>query len=159
MAELLSQEGFQFHGTTVAKIEAGDRTVSVAEAAAFAGIFGVSLDSLLGRNVNLENDLTYAVHGLQEAARQVADQITAAAHLFAARADDVIAFDFEDRDALLQPLGEACRSLVLADLALAKLRRFDLPADLSVHLAEKVPNFVDKIIARATEDIDPEGVS
>lgn len=130
MAELLSLEGFQFYGSTIAKIEAGDRAVTIAEAAAFAGIFGVSLDSLLGRNVNLENDLTYAVHSLQEAARQVNEQLRAAAQLFETRTNDVIAFEFEDRDALLEPLSEACRSLVLADLALCRVRRFELPADL-----------------------------
>jgi hypothetical protein len=99
----------------------------------------VSLDSLLGRNVSLENDVTYAVHTLQETVRQATDQIRATLGLLEARVADVTAFEFDDRDVLLSATAEATQSLVLANFAFAKVDRFDLPADLSVTLAEKMP--------------------
>jgi hypothetical protein len=39
------------HPTTVAKIEAGDRSVRINEAVGIADLFEVSLDSLLGRKL------------------------------------------------------------------------------------------------------------
>lgn len=51
LAELLVEHGIEpMHTSTVQKIEAGDRSVSVGEAAGIADVFGLSLDALLGRN-------------------------------------------------------------------------------------------------------------
>ena len=48
------------HATTIAKIEAGSRSVRINEAVGIADLFEVSLDSLLGRKPGTqESDLTY----------------------------------------------------------------------------------------------------
>jgi transcriptional regulator with XRE-family HTH domain len=50
MAKMLSDRGIHpMHPTTVAKIEAGDRSVRINEAVGIADLFEVSVDSLLGR--------------------------------------------------------------------------------------------------------------
>jgi transcriptional regulator with XRE-family HTH domain len=50
MAEMLADKGVQpMHDTTVAKIEAGTRSVRINEAAGFADVLGIPLDALLGR--------------------------------------------------------------------------------------------------------------
>jgi transcriptional regulator with XRE-family HTH domain len=47
VADLMTAAGHRMHQTTVAKIEAGDRPVSVGEAVRLAGVFGVAMDALL----------------------------------------------------------------------------------------------------------------
>jgi transcriptional regulator with XRE-family HTH domain len=49
LAQLLGERGLKTHATTVAKIEAGTRSVRINEAVALADLLDVSLDSLLGR--------------------------------------------------------------------------------------------------------------
>lgn len=71
MAKMLSDKGIQpMHPTTVAKIEAGDRSVRINEAVGIADLFEVSIDSLLGRK-NLTQDEELAqrlreLHGLAD---------------------------------------------------------------------------------------------
>ena len=62
MANLLSDNGIHpLHPTTIAKIEAGDRSVRINEAEGIADLFEVSVDSLLGRKpAPQQNDVTYA---------------------------------------------------------------------------------------------------
>jgi transcriptional regulator with XRE-family HTH domain len=51
MAKMLSDRGIQpMHPTTVAKIEAGDRSVRINEAVGIADLMDVPLDTLLGRD-------------------------------------------------------------------------------------------------------------
>jgi transcriptional regulator with XRE-family HTH domain len=61
MANLLSEKGVApMHATTIAKIEAGSRSVRINEAVGIADLFEVSLDSLLGRKPGTQgSDLTY----------------------------------------------------------------------------------------------------
>ena len=50
LADKLADKGINMHWTTIAKIEkGGERSVRIDEAAAFADVFGVSVDHLLGR--------------------------------------------------------------------------------------------------------------
>lgn len=65
MAKMLSDNGF--HATTIAKIEAGDRTVRIDEATAIADLLGLSLDALLGRK-GLEDDASHALSVLADEA-------------------------------------------------------------------------------------------
>lgn len=65
MAKMLSDNGF--HATTIAKIEAGDRTVRIDEATAIADLLGLSLDALLGRK-GLEDDASHALSALTDEA-------------------------------------------------------------------------------------------
>jgi transcriptional regulator with XRE-family HTH domain len=52
MADILRGKGITAYPTTIAKIEAGDRAVQVDELVAFAEIFGVSVDTLLGHTTS-----------------------------------------------------------------------------------------------------------
>ena len=58
---MLQNRGFEhIYSTTVAKIESGERAVRIDEAAALADLFDVSVDALLGRNVERTGNLAYA---------------------------------------------------------------------------------------------------
>ena len=70
MAERLSDKDIPMHWTTIAKIEAGDRSVRIAEAVGIADLFEVSLDALLGRSVEPKNDERYAARALHDAVVQ-----------------------------------------------------------------------------------------
>ena len=59
VAKKLEKRGIDLHPTTVAKIEAGQRSVRIDEARAIADLFGLSLDSLVGRRAGLEHDLMH----------------------------------------------------------------------------------------------------
>jgi transcriptional regulator with XRE-family HTH domain len=62
MADLLSGKGIApMHGTTIAKIEAGVRSVRINEAVGIAELLDVSLDALLGRQRHDETTLTFAL--------------------------------------------------------------------------------------------------
>lgn len=79
MAKLLSDKGIHpMHPTTVAKIEAGDRSVRINEAVGIADLFEVSLDSLLGRKPGAQQDeLQYVLRLLRGTARQSSQQVEA----------------------------------------------------------------------------------
>ena len=59
--ELLEAQGVPMHATTVAKIEAGKRAVRIVEAVGIADVFGLSLDSLMDRTRQSEDDVTHAL--------------------------------------------------------------------------------------------------
>jgi transcriptional regulator with XRE-family HTH domain len=77
LAKMLSDKDIPMHWTTVAKIEAGDRSVRIDEAAGIADLFGVSVDGLLGRRPRPKADLFMALRGVLEAARSAAWQVSA----------------------------------------------------------------------------------
>ena len=64
-----------WHWTTAAKVENGQRSVRVDEAAMIADLFGVSLDVLLGRKTNLRTDVAYILSGMQRDASKAAHEI------------------------------------------------------------------------------------
>ena len=71
---MLSDKGINpMHPTTVAKIEAGDRSVRINEAVGIADLFEVSLDSLLGRKPGApqRSELTYLLRALRQSSQQV----------------------------------------------------------------------------------------
>jgi transcriptional regulator with XRE-family HTH domain len=70
MAKLLSPKGIEVYPTTIAKIEAGDRSARIDEVAAIADLFEVSLDTLLGRSTTPKNDRMYAFRSLVDAAHR-----------------------------------------------------------------------------------------
>lgn len=79
MAKMLVDKGIKpMHPTTVAKIEAGDRSVRINEAVGIADLFGVSVDSLLGRKPGAQrNELQYLLRLLRDTARQSSQQVSA----------------------------------------------------------------------------------
>jgi hypothetical protein len=68
------ERGVPMHNTTIPKIEAGDRGVTPAELYVFADVFGMSVDTLLGRATN-GVDLTWAISKLTGTAQRVARDV------------------------------------------------------------------------------------
>jgi transcriptional regulator with XRE-family HTH domain len=66
--------GVPMHNTTIPKIEAGDRGVTPAELYVFADVFGMSVDTLLGRATN-GVDLTWAISKLTGTAQRMARDV------------------------------------------------------------------------------------
>lgn len=77
MADLLSDRGIApMHATTIAKIEAGSRSVRINEAVGIADLFDVSLDSLLGRKPGAQrSELTYRLRVLRDNTEKSAAQV------------------------------------------------------------------------------------
>jgi hypothetical protein len=98
------------------------------------------------------------VRALQDAAVLAADHVRSAIDTLADPGDNLTAFEFDGRDELLEPIAAACRSLVLADLALAKAARFNMSDGVTVKLSEKRGSeVVDEILAAAmANDADPD---
>ncbi len=131
-----------WHWTTAAKVENGQRSVRVDEAAMIADLFGVSLDVLLGRKANLRTDVAYILRGMQQDASKAAHEIGGllddiadwSMELEAARSvqvvprSDVTPEMIREHD-MWQPLGNAVGT-VLRDLhsardALYEIARFE----------------------------------
>jgi transcriptional regulator with XRE-family HTH domain len=79
MAKLLSEKGIApMHATTIAKIEAGSRSVRINEAVGIADLLDVSLDSLLGRKPGAKrSEVTYRLRVLGDAAQESYRQVAA----------------------------------------------------------------------------------
>lgn len=69
----LERRGAGMHISTIAKIEAGDRAVRPEELVAFADLFGVTVDALLGRRGG--SDLVWAVSKLSSNAQRIANEV------------------------------------------------------------------------------------
>ena len=72
IAKMLTAKGIDnMHHTTVAKIESGDREIKLDEAAAMADLFGLPLDSMMGRRqATREDEIAHDVRVLRDIARQ-----------------------------------------------------------------------------------------
>ena len=97
LAKLLSRKGFPFHASTIAKIEAGDRSVGIAEAVAVAELFEVPLDSLLGRKPRAERDLDYVLGALMDAVYTSRTELHRTARSLRDRLEDIPS-DFAGHD-------------------------------------------------------------
>ena len=128
MAKMLTDNGIPAHATTIAKIEAANgRQVKIDEAAGIADLFGVSLDSLLGRKTALDNDLAHALRSLQEVAHKALWDINMSAHAVRERVVDVFEFEFESSEELERECGRVFEAIDAAQEALANVAGFELP--------------------------------
>ncbi|HSS23985.1 MAG TPA: helix-turn-helix domain-containing protein [Mycobacterium sp.] len=132
MAKMLSDNEIRVHPTTIAKIEAGDRSVRINEAFEIADLFGLSLDVLLGRATDLQSDLAYTLRGLLDTANQSAHQVWGISATLRERFTDVAALDFEGRETLQADGQRAFDALGEANTALTAVARFQLPAEASL---------------------------
>lgn len=66
MAEKLGEHGFSCHPTTVAKLEANERTLAAEELGSYADAFGCSVDALMGRRARPAADRALALQHLTE---------------------------------------------------------------------------------------------
>jgi transcriptional regulator with XRE-family HTH domain len=115
LAKLLAEKGIKpMHATTIAKIEAGTRSVRINEAVGIADLLGVSLDSLLGhRHTPDLEDLTNALSDavvtsridLRRHAKTLADRMA----------------DIPNDEALAGLVGDALGHLDAAGMALDRL--------------------------------------
>jgi hypothetical protein len=122
MAKLLSDKGIQAHPTTVAKIEAGDRAAKIDEVAVVADLFGVSLDTLLGRRAKPRSDLVYTLTAVVDTAYRSSTQVQQIRTALADRIADLSALDdLPARDALVAGCKRARALLMSADDELTAL--------------------------------------
>lgn len=72
---MLSDRGAATYASTVAKIEAGDRMISIVELDIFADILGVSVDALLDRSSSRKTDLAWAASKLASNAQRLVSDV------------------------------------------------------------------------------------
>jgi transcriptional regulator with XRE-family HTH domain len=92
-AKRLGQLGVRAYPSTIAKIEAGDRPVKLAELAAIAEMFGVSIDVLLRRGVKPRSDRVHALTTVVDTALRASAEIAGIVAAVRDRVDDLAAFD------------------------------------------------------------------
>ena len=129
LSKLLQRKGFEhIYASTVAKIEYGERAVRIDEATAIADLFEVSVDVLLGRNVERSRDLAYTLRAVQKIARQSAQQTAAIADALGDSLVDLDAFDeFNGREQLESEVVRAQAALREAQVAFSNVAKFKLP--------------------------------
>jgi transcriptional regulator with XRE-family HTH domain len=121
MAKMLRDNGIQpMHWTTVAKIEKGERSVRIDEAAGIADLFGISVDTLLGRRAKPKSDLVHTLTAVADTAYRSSAQIGEIITAVRDRITDVSAFEdnLPVRDTLIAGCERAYAALVAADGAL-----------------------------------------
>jgi hypothetical protein len=140
MAKMLADRGVQpMHPTTVAKIEAGDRSVRINEAMEIAELFGVSMDALLGRTTGVKpgDELADTLETFLTVAEMLWPKQVAIRDVFAARMGDLEALEFEGRDLLDIRIKQAWMGIDLATKSLAGIAAFQPAPDLKVTLRDQ----------------------
>jgi transcriptional regulator with XRE-family HTH domain len=136
LAKRLTDKGIPVYASTIAKIESEKkpRATRLGEAAGIADLFGVSLDSLLGRHTGLHSDLVFALRGLTDAARQSSAELNVIVVMLRRRLEDLAAFEFDGSDLVAVETVRAIKGLMDAAPALWKLADFELPPGANVRL-------------------------
>lgn len=122
MAKMLSDRGIHLGPSAVAKIEAGDRSVKIDEAAGIADIFEISLDSLLGRpSATRRRETTDRLRALLNVAEQSRQQVWTITEAIRDHLAE-LPVEFDGAEAL-HKLGDSALStnLVRSEEALVKL--------------------------------------
>jgi transcriptional regulator with XRE-family HTH domain len=157
MAKLLSDNGIpMMHPTTIAKIEAGDRAVRIDEAAGIADLFGVSLDSLLGRRAGLEDDeLTYRLRALRDVAAKHLLEVGVIANAVSDRLTDVLQLEFAGREDVEAKGKRAVDALGDAQMALWEVSAYELADDTRARVRDDlVRRGVSEQVGRLLNAID-----
>jgi transcriptional regulator with XRE-family HTH domain len=115
MAKMLCDRGVEpMHATTIAKIEGGTRSVRINEALGIADLFGISLDTLMGR-ANEPDDavqLAFALRLLRDTARTASDRTLDEVREIQQYVRQITdGFEFDGSDELKDLAGVACRHL------------------------------------------------
>ena len=140
LSKLLQGRGFEhIYTSTVAKIEYGERAVRIDEATAIADLFEVSVDVLLGRNVDRRFDLAYTLRSVQNIARQSAQQTAAIADTLDASLADLNALEFDGRETLKKDVVSAQRALRKAQAAFANVAKFRPPPGVTLRKTLEIP--------------------
>lgn len=120
------------HPTTIAKIEAGDRSVTIDEAAGVADLLELSLDSLLGRLSGLKTDLAFALRALQSVAHDSVWELTTMQVVLGERLADLSDFEFDGREELDSEAARAMEALGEAHRALDNMSTFEPPPGAAI---------------------------
>lgn len=121
MAELLNAKGLKTYPTTIAKIEAGDRTVQVDELVAYAEIFDVSTDLLLGHTSTGAGDKTAQVGKLLEQMKRAMWAIQSTEVALTDAANDLVGHELTPAEnTLCVGAGMVCEALALAATTLER---------------------------------------
>lgn len=138
MAKLLSDKlNASIHWTTIAKIEKGERSVRIDEAAGIADLFGTSVDALLGRkSPGLDSDLAHTVRVLQETAQKSMLDVGAMLVAVRDRFQDLFELEFDGRERLESEGKRAVESLTEAQEALWHISSFELPPESIVRVRD-----------------------
>jgi transcriptional regulator with XRE-family HTH domain len=125
MARLLCDVGVEpMHATTIAKIEAGTRSVRINEAVGIADLFDVSLDVLMGRShISTDSEqLTFSLRLLRDAARATASGVLDGSHEIPQQVRQVTGgFTFDGSEELTRLSDSASRHLDKAFIAVDEL--------------------------------------
>jgi transcriptional regulator with XRE-family HTH domain len=169
LAKRLTAAGWPVNPTVLAKIEAARpsdrRSVKVDEALAVAEVFGLSLDSLLGRvtanpNAELGSILRAAIETASGMAMQVSTIVTTLHSRFA----DLDALDYPGREELQDDVGQAWAALRQAAAALGRIGSFEIPDDTAIALRaaylerSELPDFLRQLFdadRRTDDDTQP----
>jgi len=132
VAKMLGDKGIKgIYPTTVAKIESGERAVRIDEATALADLFEVSLDALVGRKQNSQEDeLAYLLRLLRDTARDSSEQVGATMETIRDQLEELPG-EFDGADALQRVgsdtwrthLPAALEALIRLEALTAKLLR------------------------------------
>src|SRR5690349_11438259 len=109
------------YASTIAKIEAGDRAVRIDEPARIADLFEVSVDALLGRKVGTEQDLAFTMRAFLDAVRHARSQIPMIWSALQPRLIELVEFDWDERDEIVEACGRAYEALSAAAQALQEI--------------------------------------
>jgi transcriptional regulator with XRE-family HTH domain len=125
MANMLSRRKTDMHATTIAKIEAGTRSVRINEAVAIADLFEVGLDYLLGRHKPDSSTLEFALTLLSDCATDTSALIGKAEGAVTDLEDQLESiearFDFPQSSELHGDVQEIKRQLAAAQASARKL--------------------------------------
>jgi transcriptional regulator with XRE-family HTH domain len=137
MAKMLTDKGIPMHWTTIAKIEKGDRSVRIDEAAGIADLFEVSLDVLLGRNRDENRSgFVWMAAQLQSLARKSANDVDGLSETLADELPDMRYYaelaKTGSGDELVRSTEMALSALSEARQALTVLAQVPIPAAVTI---------------------------
>lgn len=127
LASLLRDKGLPYMmGSTVAKMETGNRTVRVDEASVLADLFGLSVDIMLGRGRN-DTDLAWAVSKLSGNAQKTVADVMSLRERVSGDLEDAQSAGLVDGD-LTQQAAQVVVLMSAVEAALVRLaNQFPLP--------------------------------
>ena len=120
LAKLLAEKDIHMHWTTIAKIEKGERSVRIDEAAAIADIFDMSVDALLGRKPSAQRDLDDALSALVDAVFTSRNEVRRVSKTIQGRLHDIPP-DYVGNDNLAELVRGLSKHLDAADGVLGEL--------------------------------------
>ena len=125
LAKRLGEKKIRVYGSTIAKIEAGDRWVKAAELVALADLFEISTDRLLGRDRQADADRAQAALVVADTAARAAAAAADHSEKLHQRALELIeaADKLPHHDALADGCAESGRQLLAAYDTLAEVGR------------------------------------